>query len=150
MTGSLAAGLAGQGDAGLKESEKLPLAPPSKVTGVANEGEATSLWTIVGTHADQSRALMAMAHAALIAKREGLVNRKFEELSRDYQCKGIKVSAAFTAVHSGLCGYFEPDPREIVTIQNDRVMYKGKYAVPVPPNYTSELDTLNPIYGILH
>lgn len=85
INGSLAAGLAGQGDSGLKESEKLPLAPPHLILGSANEQTATSPWTVIGTHVEQSNALMSLAHAALIARREGLVGRKWEALSRDDQ-----------------------------------------------------------------
>ena len=150
INGSLAAGLAGQGDAGLKESEKLPLASPHLILGSTDETTATSSWTVIGSHARQSRALMSLAHAAFIAKREGLLNKKFESLGRDDACKGMKVSAAFTAIHSGLVGYFEPDPKEIILHGDGRVMYKGKHAVPVPPNYTSEVDTtdpLNPLTG---
>ncbi len=40
INGSLAAGLAGQGDLGLKESEKLPLAPPHLILGSANENDS--------------------------------------------------------------------------------------------------------------
>lgn len=42
INGSLAAGLAGQGDAGLKESEKLPIAQPHLILGSSNETTATS------------------------------------------------------------------------------------------------------------
>ena len=85
----MASGLAGQGDAGLKESEKLPLAPPALIYGAATQEQSTSMCTLVATHAQQSRALMAMAHATLVASWEGLRNRKFEDLSRDDACKGI-------------------------------------------------------------
>ena len=149
INSSLATGLAGQGDSGLKESEKLPLAPPHLILGSANENDATSSWTIIGTHAKQSRALMSMAHAAFIARREGLTNKKFEELGRDDACKGMKVAAAFTAVYSGLCGYFEPDPKEVITQGDGRIMYKGKHTVPVPPGYTSETDTSDPLYPVV-
>ena len=120
-------GLAGQGDSGLKESEKLPLAPPHQILGSINEQTATSPWTVIGTHVEQSRALMSLAHAALIAKREGLVGRKWDTLSRDDQVKGIKVTAAFTAVHSGLTGYFEPDPNELILQRDSTVAYKGRH-----------------------
>ena len=76
--------------------------------------QSTSMWTVVGTHEQKSRALMAMAHAALVANREGLKGLKFEDFSRDDAWKGIKISAAFTALYSGLCGYFEPNPNEVV------------------------------------
>ena len=148
INGSLAAGLAGQGDSGLKESEKLPLAPPHLILGLSNEQTATSPWTVIGTHIEQSRALMSLAHAAWIPKREGLAGRKWETLSREDQIKGIKVTAAFTAVHSGLVGYFEPDPNEIIIQSDSSVTYKGKYAVPVPPGYTSEEDTTDPLYPL--
>ena len=149
INGSLAAGLAGQGDSGLKESEKLPLAPPHQILGSVNEQTATSPWTVIGTHVDQSRALMSLAHAALIAKREGLVGRKWDTLSREDQVKGIKVTAAFTAVHSGLTGYFEPEPNELILQHDSSVAYKGRQAVPVPPGYTSE-DTADPLYPLPH
>ena len=148
INGSLAAGLAGQGDSGLKESERLPLAPPHLILGSVNEQTATSPWTVIGTHVEQSRALMSLAHAALIAKREGLVGRKWDSLSRDDQVKGIKVAVAFTAVHSGLTGYFEPDPNELVIQRDATVAYKGRQAVPVPPGYTSEEDTSDPLYPL--
>ena len=125
INGSLAAGLAGQGDSGLKESEKLPLAQPHLIMGSSNEQTALSSWTVIG-HIEQSRALMSLAHAAWIAKREGLVGRKWETLAREDQIKGIKVTAAFTAVHSGLVGYFEPDPNEIVIQKDSSVTYKGR------------------------
>lgn len=60
----------------------------------------------------------------------------------------MKVTAAFTAVLSGLVGYFEPDPKEIILHGDRRVMYKGKHAVPVPPNYTSEVDTTDPLFPL--
>lgn len=148
INGSLAAGLAGQGDARLKESKKLPLASPHLILGSSDEVDATSSWTVIGTHARQSRTLMSLAHAAFIAKREGLSNKKFESLGRDDACKGMKVAAAFTAIHSGLCGYFEPDPKEVITHSDGRVIYKGKHAVPVPPGYTSEIDTSYPLYPV--
>ena len=94
----------------------------------------------------QSRALMSLAHAALIAKREGLSGKKFETLGREDACKGMKVAAVFTAIHSGLCGYFKPDPKEVITHSDGHVIYKGKHAVPVPPGYTSETDTSDPLY----
>ncbi len=47
INGSLAAGLAGQGDAGLKESAKLPLAPPHLIHRRADEAQSTSDWTVV-------------------------------------------------------------------------------------------------------
>ena len=99
--------------AGLKESEKLPLAPPHLVLGTTDHTTATSSWTVIGSHERQSRALMSLAHAALIAKGEGLLDKKLESLGKEDQCKGMKVAAAFTAIHSGLVGYFEPDPSEI-------------------------------------
>ena len=34
-------------------------------------------------HMRESRALMSLAHAALIAKREGLLDKKFESLGRE-------------------------------------------------------------------
>ena len=68
INGSLAAGLAGQGDAGLRESEKLPLAPPHLIIGSADETSATSSWTIIGPHPKQSHVLMSLAHAAFSAK----------------------------------------------------------------------------------
>ena len=148
INGSLAAGLAGQGDAGLKESEKHPLAPPHLILGSNDHASATSSWTVIGSHEKQSRALMALAHAALIAKREGLLEKKFDSLGREEQCKGIKVAAAFTAVHSGLVGYFEPEPDEINLLGDGRVTYKGRHAVPVPPDYTSELDTNDPLFPL--
>ena len=148
INGSLAASLAGQGDSGLKESEKLPIAQPHLVLGSSNEQTAVSPWTVIGTHFEQSRALMSLAHAAWIAKREGLVGRKWETLAREDQIKGIKVTSAFTAVHSGLTGYFEPDPNEIIIQQDSTVTYKGSYAVPVPPGYTSEEDTTDPLYPL--
>jgi len=58
----------------------------------------------------------------------------------------MKVAAAFTAIHSGLCGYFEPDPKEVITHSDGRIIYKGKHTVPVPPGYTSETDTSDPLY----
>ena len=76
INGSLAAGLAGQGDAGLKESEKLPLAPPHLIIGSVNESSAVSSWTVIGTHLKQSHALMSLAHATFIAKKEGLTGKK--------------------------------------------------------------------------
>ena len=145
INGSLAAG---QGDAGLKESEKLPLAPPHLILGSTDETTATSSWTVIGSHARQSCALKSLAHAVFIAKREGLLNKKFESLGKDDACKGMKVSATFRATHSGLCGYFEPDPKEIILHSDGRVMYKGKHAVPVPLNYTSEVDTTDPLYPL--
>ena len=75
----------------------------------------------------------------------GLVGRKWETLGKEDQIKGIKVTAAFTAIHSGLVGYFEPDPNDIILQQDAMVMYKGKHAVPVPPGYTSEEDTTDPL-----
>ena len=69
INGSLVAGLAGQGDSGLKESEKLPLAQPHLILGSNDERFAISSWTVIGSHVDQSRALMSLAHAAWIAKR---------------------------------------------------------------------------------
>ena len=42
INGSLAAGLAGQGDTGLKESEKLPLEPPHLILGSNDHTTATS------------------------------------------------------------------------------------------------------------
>ena len=117
INGSLAAGLAGQGDSGLKESEKLPLAQPHLILGSNDERSAISSWTVIGSHVDQSRALMSLAHAAWIAKREGLLGRKWETLGKEDQIKGIKVTAAFTAVHSGLVGYFEPDPDDLILQQ---------------------------------
>ena len=143
INGSLAVGLAGQGD--LKESEKLPLAQPHLIMGSSNEQTALSSWTVIGTHMEQSRALMSLAHAAWIAKREGLVGRKWETLAREDQIKG---TAAFTAVHSGLIGYYEPDPNEIVIQKDSSVTYKGRHAVPVPPGYTSEEDTADPLYPL--
>ena len=62
--------------------------------------------------------------------------------------KGIKVTAAFTAVHSGLVGYFEPDPKELIIQRDATVAYKGRQAVPVPPGYTSEEDTADPLYPL--
>ena len=144
----MASGLTGQGDAGLKESEKLPLVPPNLILGSLTEKDATSSWTVIGTHARQSQALMSLAHAAFIAKREGLSNKKFESLGRDDACKGMKVAAAFTAIHSGLCGYFEPDPKEVIKHSDGGVIYKGKHAVPAPPGYTSEVDALDPLYPV--
>ena len=85
----------------------------------------------------------------MIARREGLTNKKFEELGRDDACKGMKVATAFTAVYSGLCGYFEPDPKEVITQGDGRIMYKGKHTVPVPPGYTSETDTSDPLYPVV-
>ena len=58
----------------------------------------------------------------------------------------MKVAAAFTAIHSGLCGYFEPDPKEVVKQCDGQVTYKGKQAVLVPPGYTSE--PLHPVAGV--
>ena len=75
INGSMAAGLAGQGDPGLKESEKLTLAHPALIYRAATQEQSTSMWTLVATHAQQSRALTAMAHAALVASWEGLRNR---------------------------------------------------------------------------
>ena len=72
INGSLAAGLAGQGDSGLKESEKLPLAPPHAILGSNDEKTAISSWTVIGSHVGQSRVLMSLAHAAFIARREGV------------------------------------------------------------------------------
>ena len=60
----------------------------------------------------------------------------------------MKAAAAFTAVHSGLCEYFELDPKEIIVHGDGRVMYKGKHAVQVPPGYTSEVDTSDPLYPL--
>ena len=45
--------------------------------------QSTSMWTVVGTHEQKSRALIAMAHAALVANREGLKGLKFEDFLRD-------------------------------------------------------------------
>ena len=148
INGSLTAGLAGQGDAGLKESEKLPLAQPHLILGSDDEKSAITSWTVIGSHVDQSRALMSLAHAALIAKREGLLGRKWESLGKEDQIKGIKVTAVFTAVHSGLVGYFEPDPDDLVRQQDLSVTYKGRHAVPVPPGYTSEEDTTDPLFPL--
>ena len=53
---------------------------------------------------------------------------------------------AFTAVHSGLCGYFESNPQEIDISADGRITYKGRHAVPLPPGYSSETDTLDPYY----
>jgi len=69
------AGLAGQRDARLRESEKLPLAPPAAIDYAASQDASTTPWTFVTSHPEASRAFMSMAHAALIAKREGLLNR---------------------------------------------------------------------------
>ena len=91
---------------------------------------------------------MSLAHAAWIAKREGLIGRKWETPGKEDQIKGIKVTAAFTAVRSGLVGYFEPDLDELVIQQDSSITYKGKHAVPVPPGYTSEEDTTDPLYPL--
>ena len=78
----------------------------------------------------------------------GMVGRKWETLAKEDQIKGIKVTAAFTAVHSGLVGYFEPDPGELILQQDSTVTYKGKHAVAVPPGYTPEEDTTDPLYRL--
>ena len=146
INGSLAAGLAGQGDAGLKESHKLPLAPLHLVLRCRDEQESTSPWTVVDSQQQGSRGLMALAHAAFIAKREAITSRKFESLGKEDYCKGIRVTAAFTAVHAGLVGYFEPNPKDIVRYDDGRVTFKGQPAVSVPQGYTSETDTSDPQY----
>ena len=46
-------------------------------------------------------------------------------------------------------GYFEPDPSEIKLTSDGRVIYKGKHAVPVPPDYTSEVDTTDPLFPLV-
>ena len=150
INGSLAAGLAGQGDSGLKESEKLPLAPPHMILGSDTELTATSQWTVIGSHVEQSRALMSLAHAAWVARREGINGRKWDTLSNEDKIKGMKVTAAFTAIHSGLTGYFEPDPDDIILNQDSSVTYKGRAAVQVPPGYTSEEDTTDPQFPLTH
>ena len=48
------------------------------------------------------------------------------------------------AIHSGLCGYFEPDPKEVVKQRDGQVTYKGRQAVLVPPGYTSEMTLQTP------
>ena len=149
INGSLAAGLAGQGDAGLKESAKLPLAPPHLVYRCNDEAQSTSPWTVVESQKQGSGVLMAMAHAALIAKREGITGRRFETLSKEDYCKGFKVSAAFTAIHAGLVGYFEPNPRDLVSIDGGRVTLKGVIATRVPEGYLSETDTSDPQYPLV-
>ena len=148
INGSLAAGLAGQGDAGLKESAKLPLAPPHLVDWCDNEAQSKSDWTIIESQKKGCRVLMAMAHAALIAKREGITGRRFESLSKEDYCKGFKVSAAFTAVHAGLVGYLEPNPRDIVYVDGGRATLKGVIATRVPEGYLSETDTTDPQYAL--
>ena len=55
INGSLAAGLAGRGDSGLKESEKLPLAQPHLILGSNNEQSAILSWTVIGSHVEQSK-----------------------------------------------------------------------------------------------
>ena len=90
-----------------------------------------------------------MAHAALVASREGLRYRKFEDLSKDDACKGIKVAAAFTAVYSGLCGYFEPDPNDVMYAVGGQVLYIGRAALSPPPGHVSELDTSDPLFSLL-
>ena len=84
----------------------------------------------------------------MVIRQLQLIISKWETLAREDKVKGIKVTAAFTAVHSGLVGYFKPDPNEII-IQNDSsVTYKGRQAVPIPPGYTSEEDTTDPLYPL--
>ena len=82
----------------------------------------------------------------LLPSEKDFREKKFETLGRDDACKGMKVAAVFTAIHSGLCGYFKPDPKEVITHSDGHVIYKGKHAVPVPPGYTSETDTSDPLY----
>ena len=148
INGSLAAGLAGQGDAGLKESAKLPLAPPHLILRCADETQSTSDWTIVESQKKGSGILMAMAHAALIAKREGITGRRFESLSKEDYCKGFKVSAAFTAIHAGLVGYFEPNPRDVVYVDGGRATLRGVFATRVHEGYLSETDTTDAQYPL--
>ena len=63
-------------------------------------------------------------------------------------CKGMKVAAAFMAVYSGLCGYIEANPNDVVYAVGGQVLYKGRVAVLPPPGHVSELDTADPLYPL--
>ena len=54
------------------------------------------------------------------------------------------MTAAFTSVYSGLCGYFEANLSEVVYAAGSQILYKGRAAVLPFEGHESELDTSDP------
>ena len=72
INGSCTAGLAGQSDAGLRESEKLPLAPPAAIDYTASQDASITLWS----HGRNPEAVWSQRHC--VGDKQGELHRDDE------------------------------------------------------------------------
>ena len=152
FNGELSAGLSGKGDTGLKESEKLALVPAARVRTDMSRLDSVSDWDICTDDDNASRVLVAMAHAAHVARTLGLDGQQCSHAGGPELAKAIEVTAAYTVVWAGLTGYFQANPMYVTKEDAGKGIFKYTYRetiCPVPTgDHVSERDTCDPLFDI--
>ena len=150
FNGELSAGLSGKGDTGLKESEKLALIPARLCQTELSRANSVSNWDICVDDVNASRVLVAMAHAAHVARTLGLDGQPCNHAGGPELAKAIEVSAAYTVVWAGLTGYFQANPMFVKAEGVGKVKYTYKDTVAYVPkkDHISEFDTADPLFPI--
>lgn len=150
FNGELSAGLSGKGDTGLKESEKLALIPARLCQTELSRADSVSNWDICVDDVNASRVLVAMAHAAHVARTLGLDGQPCNHAGGPELAKAIEVSAAYTVVWAGLTGYFQANPMFVKAEGVGKVKYTYKDTVAYVPkkDHISEFDTADPLFPI--
>ena len=148
FNGELSAGLSGKGDSGLKESEKLALIPASFCHTGFSRADSVSNWDISVDDVSASRVLVAMAHAAHVARTLGLDGKPCNQAGGPELAKAIEVSAAYTVVWAGLTGYFQANPMYVKPEGKDKYTYKDTLAYVPAKDHISEFDTVDPLFPL--
>ena len=151
LKGQMSAGLSGQGDAGLKECDKLPLVPIEFVEWGIKAEDARSDWAVCEGLEAKSRVLIAIAHAAIAAEKAGIQGLAKESLDSSKAHLVLEVSCAFAAVYAGLVGYFQADPALVRVSDAEDVsyLYMNKPAIRLDPSHVCEHDTVGAFYPII-
>ena len=148
FNGEMSAGLSGKGDSGLKESEKLALIPSRYCQTGFSRNDAPTNWDICVDDVSGSRVLVALAHAAHVARTLGLDGRVCTQGGGPELAKAIKVSAAYTVVWAGLTGYFQANPLYVKLEAKQKYTYKDAPAYVPAEDHISEFDTVDALFPL--